>query len=176
MAAIQQVVHGTLLRDGTRTALWWDIDGEASAESSPYYLRFALVERGAEALLFPETLLDDWGREIIGLAVYAWIDANGDLFPRAEVFGRTPTGLSRQCFLRELELGFTLPCFITPQRNAPPTGIIPLDLILLTSDAITQPTRSVPPQAASGPLRRARLHWWLAPAALRASLTLADLP
>lgn len=175
MAAIQQVVRGTLLRDETRTALWWDSDGPTSAESTPYYLRFALVERGDEALLLPETLLDDWGREVTGLAVYEWIEANGDLFPRAEVFGRTLTDLPRQRFLRELELGFTLPCFVTPQRAAPPTAIIPLDLILLTSDAITRPTRTVPPPAASGPLRRARVHWWLAPNALRASLTLADL-
>lgn len=179
MAVIQQKVYGELRCEGERTALWWRekdaVTGEDSAESLPLFLRYAFVERGTEAPFFPEVVLDDWGRELTGLSAYRWIDANGDLFPRAEIFGRTLDDRPRQRFLRELEIGFPLPCYVCRRREDPLTTARGLEAILLADAACLAPVQTIPPAHITVPLRRARVRWWRIPAGQLPEFSLAAL-
>ncbi|MCA9982085.1 MAG: hypothetical protein KDD89_14675, partial [Anaerolineales bacterium] len=72
--------------------LWLELlppPAETEAEPEAVFLRYALTEMGTERPIFPAVVLDDWGRENKQLGLYHWIREEGDMFPRAEVFGYT---------------------------------------------------------------------------------------
>ena len=87
-------MKGRLLDEGSRPALLLD------ETAGPIVLRYALVRQGTEEHILPAFLLDDWGAEIKGLALYRWIEEQGDYFPRAELFGFDAGGGETQVFLR----------------------------------------------------------------------------
>ncbi len=173
MAAIRHKIVGRLLTSGDQTWLIWL---DRAALDAPFivshtlFLRYALVERGTEQPIFPELALDDWGHERTGLELYRWVEAEGDLFPRAELFGYTWHGQPIQRFLREIELGFLFPCYIYSDPAAALDAGRRLDAIILPDDTLTQTEPASPPAAFPLALRRAHVSWWRAPhAALEAT-------
>ncbi|MGH2538744.1 MAG: hypothetical protein ACRDHL_15250, partial [Candidatus Promineifilaceae bacterium] len=104
MAAARQRLGGYLLRGSAGAALILDEGGPAVMVS--YAL--PLLDSGQ---ILPELVLDDWGREIKGLALYAWLREQGQRFPRAEVFGFDSQGDALQCFVREIDLTAGLPLY-----------------------------------------------------------------
>jgi hypothetical protein len=152
---IRQPVAGKLLTDGDKAAL---LLGEPESEDQ-VYLAYALVTQGPGYQLLPASLLDDWGNEIDKLALYHWIRENGLRFPRAEVFGYSPTGKNEQYFLRDLELFARYPVYAFAESDAPVTSGLRLQAILLPEPgADAQPID--PPDEVDSPLREARVSWW----------------
>jgi len=96
---IKQHIVGTLLVAGERAAL--RLEG---GDEPVVFLAFALTTQGIAAQIIPSVLLDDWGKEIKGLALYEWVREHGLRFPRAELFGFSPDGQPAQYFLRDMEL------------------------------------------------------------------------
>lgn len=180
MAAIKHKIAGQLLTSDNQACLVWrdraTLDERARA-ADPLYLRYALVERGTEQPIFPEAVLDDWGHERTGLELYRWVEAEGDLFPRAELFGYTWEGQAIQRFLREIELGFLFPCYLYLDPAAPLDAGRLLHAIILLDDSLTQLARAEPPAHFPLALRRARVSWWRAPLAIleAAPLSLSSL-
>lgn len=76
--AVAQQVCGKLMwengaeRDGRLALLLTNSKPEPDA-ADLLVLRFALVLMGTEAHLFPSFLIDDWGGEVRGLALYDWV-------------------------------------------------------------------------------------------------------
>ncbi len=161
MQGIVQHIHGSLLTGESETAvLLHDIDPtEFTADS--LYLRFAFIIRGPEQHVFPALGLDDWGREIRGLALYRWVHEHGEQFPRAEVFGFDVDGSKTQFFLRALELYAKLPCYVYERADAPLAAGRLVQAVLLPTTDVTQPVRlSRAPQIIQRPLRAAHVSWW----------------
>lgn len=61
--------------------------------------------------LLPYTIIDDLGQQFDPPESYQWIEAHGDLYPRADAIGHLPTGEVQTVFLKELDLT-TLAVFV----------------------------------------------------------------
>ncbi len=129
-------------------------------------LRFTLILMGTEQHLFPSLLIDDWGGEVRGQALYEWVRENGNQFPRAEIFGFNQYGASVQYFLRELELYAKLPVYVYPDREAPLEAGKLLSAVLLPDKSVSVPERIKRPSHLKRPLASARVTWWQVPASL----------
>lgn len=128
-------------------------------------LRYAFVTRGPGGgdHIFPAFILDDWGREIRSLKLYQWVRANGEQFPRAEIFGYEQDGRETQCFLRELEHYARLPCYAyRSEEKAIPSGHL-IQAILLPDSTAKEPQKITRPADLQPPLRSARITWWRVP-------------
>ncbi len=169
--AVAQQVCGKLMwengaeRDGRLALLLTNSKPEPDA-ADLLVLRFALVLMGTEAHLFPSFLIDDWGGEVRGLALYDWVRENGNHFPRAEIFGFNRYGASVQYFLRELELYARLPAYVYPSRETPLEKGHQLSAILLPNAAVTTPEKIKRPSQLQRPLASAHVTWWQVPATL----------
>lgn len=167
MRVIQQKVRGRMVGDGVfwlRTKadrVGGDVDVSESAGVS--YLRYAFVTRGSELAVYPSSMLDDWGNEIRKLELYAWVEENGDAFPRGEIFGLDHGGKETQIFLRDLELAYRYLAVVAPSREAVIADCVPLHHILISNPAVSDPARCKVPSAVTTPLRRARIKWWDVP-------------
>ncbi len=167
---IQQAVGGRLFTGAADGVLLLDPEGPPAV-----YLRFALVTLGPEEEIFPAFVLDDWGNEIAGPRLYAWIRQEGERFPRAELFGLDAGGRLEQCFLRELELHVKLPCYATldPAAGMPPG--VRLRAIALREPGVDPPAATTPPPLPP-PLPWARVAWWRASAEAIQALGYAPVP
>lgn len=132
---------------------------EESADLSPLFLRFALTLRGTESLFFPAFLLDDWGTEIGGLTLYQWLHEQGERFPRATVFGYEQGGAEGQLFVRELELGYKLPCFLYPTSHTPLVEGRVVDEVISAETTISKTGQIKPSAELPFALRHARVQW-----------------
>lgn len=158
MAAIKQRINAKLIKVGDRAVLLLD------DQTLPVYLCYALIVRESEVEIYPESLLDDWGHEIKSLYLYEWIQENGLLFPRAEIFGFDSSGKRKQCFLRELDLMARYPCYALEGIRTPLSAGVFIEAILIPSRHIIQPKRIKRPHEIEGPLRDALVSWWQVPA------------
>lgn len=169
--AVAQRVSGRLLwenevkRNGRSALLLTNPKPEADAVDL-LFLRFAFVVMGTEAPLFPSFLIDDWGGEVRGTAVYQWVKENGNQFPRAEIFGFDGQGNEVQRFVRELELYAKPPCTAYPDRETPLAKGTPVHAILLPEAGIAEPVKIKRPLNLKRPLSAARVTWWQVPPAL----------
>lgn len=169
--AVGQRVSGRLLvetgegEDGRFALLLTDPKPETDAGET-LILRFALILMGTEHHLFPSLLIDDWGGEVRGLALYDWVRENGNQFPRAEIFGFNRYGASVQYFLRELELYAKLPAYVYPDRETPLEEGKLLSAILLPDAAVRVPEKIKRPSHLKRPLASARVSWWQVPTTL----------
>jgi hypothetical protein len=126
--AIKQKVQG-VLQDGEPGVLVLD----EAADS--VYLVYAFVTLETEQHILPAFLLDDWGNEIKGLDLYEWVEENGIYFPRAEIFGFSPTGQEIQIYLRELDLMARYPCYAYLEAGSPIASGHLLESIYLPDEA-----------------------------------------
>jgi hypothetical protein len=155
MAVPFQIVRGRTVIDDERALLLLD-------ESSEVYLRFALVELNSGAHVFPESILDDWGKEIRNFQIYHWLGENGIYFPRAELFGYGPDDKPVQRFIRELDLTRRYPCYVYLNRSDPLSkGIIISDGVLVTR-GLPDPDLISTPANLSELLKDAAIRWWSA--------------
>ena len=166
--AVGQRVSGRLLweneaRPDGRLALLLVHHKPGPDDTDLLYLRFAFVIMGTEAHLFPSFLIDDWGREVRGQALYTWVKENGNHFPRAEIFGFDQPGNSVQYFVRELELYAKLPAYVYPDRSIAVTEGKLLSAILLPDESVTVPEKIKRPSHLKRPLASARVTWWQVP-------------
>lgn len=165
MKAVKQHIHGQIMQaNGRAVLLLLDPKPEATTAVS-LYLRYALVVMGPEDHVFPALLLDDWGNEVRGLAIYQFVRDHGDDFPRAEVFGFDPDGSETQLFLRSLELHMRWPCYVYNSADAPLAEGLRLHAILLPTEGVTAPQPIHRPEAEQieRPLRGAQVQWWQVP-------------
>lgn len=123
-------------------------------------LRLGFILRGSEDVLFPESLLDDWGHELGAPALYDWVNDNGIHFPRAEIFGTDLTGRPGQCFVRELDLVAGCACFAYEADDAPLASGTRLTAILIPRAGTGIPDRLAAPVNVTGPLAMAAVSWW----------------
>ncbi|MGD2078864.1 MAG: hypothetical protein PVH18_10800 [Chloroflexota bacterium] len=130
-------------------------------EGRRYTLRLGLVVRGAEEIVLPEILLDDWGHQIGGLALYQWVEQNAPHFPRAELFGFDLRGQDRQYFIRDLDLTAKYACYLYEAPSSAIADGTQLTSILLPVAHPGQRARTEPPADVSFPLANADLRWWL---------------
>ena len=157
MSVHKQKINGDLLTDGERATILLDESGET------IFLRFALVDQAASNHLLPEVLLDDWGSEIRGPAIYEWIEENGLYFPRAEVFGFDLNGREKQFFIREIDLMVRYPCYAySPPDLGLSAGRL-IEAILMPGEKGGQSQRIKRPAGIEGPLVNSALSWWLIP-------------
>ncbi|GMQ77630.1 MAG: hypothetical protein BMS9Abin02_0118 [Anaerolineae bacterium] len=155
MAVPLQIVSGRTVIDDDRALILLDDSGEV-------YLRFALVELNSGAHVFPESILDDWGKEIRNFQIYRWLGENGIYFPRAELFGYGPDDKPVQKFIRELDLTRRFPCYVYLNRSDPLSkGIIISDGVMETS-GFPGPILIPNPENLSGLLKDAAIRWWSA--------------
>lgn len=177
MKAIREHVHGTLLTAGDRTALLLKNSEPEEETADSLFLRFAFVTQGPEEHLLPAFLLDDWGGEIKGLALYEWVAEFGPQFPRAELFGFMANGQAAQRFLREFELYVRLPCYAYPRKETPLTEGRIVEVILLPDMNVLTPQKISRPSHLKRPLRSAKVSWWqVNPATTAFDFTLLDAP
>lgn len=160
MKIIKQRVAGVLIADGGRVALRLE-DG-----SQEVYLTYALTTQGIAARVIPGVLLDDWGKQITGLSLYAWVRENGLRFPRAEVFGYTPDGENVQYFLRDMELFAAYPVYASTDSAAPIAQWLPLRAVVIANVSLSVPQSVEVPATIEGPLRNADVNWWHVPLVL----------
>ncbi len=156
MKIIRQSVAGKLLTDDGKTAL---LLGDPESDDQ-VYLAYALITQGPAHQLLPALLLDDWGNEISKLELYHWIHENGPRFPRAEVFGYSPSGKSEQFFLRDLEPFAKHPVYAFADLDAPVSSGIRLQAILVAALDVTDVQPIDPPAEVKPPLREASVSWW----------------
>lgn len=177
--AVGQQVWGKLLQEtaggnGRSALLLVDPKPEGESEQT-LILRLAFVVMGTEVPLFPSFLVDDWGGEVRGTAVYSWVRENGNQFPRAEIFGFDRQGNSVQYFVRELELYARLLCFAYSNQQTPLADGQLVHAILLPDAAVHQPEKIKRPSAIKRPLASARVTWWQVPTDLtRFNFSLLD--
>lgn len=151
-----QEIKGTLFVRGDSAVILADQD------KLDIFLKFALIEAASGSHLLPESLVDDWGKEITGLELYTWIIENGQYFPRAEVFGLGTDGQPMQRFLRELEINTSYPCYVySKPDNAVETGKL-LAGIILPDRTLEEARASCKPAWAVGLLGNADVQWWCA--------------
>jgi hypothetical protein len=154
MEPLTQQIRGTLYQRDEKIALLLDNAGPT------LFLRFAFIVQGTEKLIFPALALDDWGRERNTLALYRWVYEEGQRFPRAEVFGFTPSGQETQLFLRDLEIFFKYPCYVYPERKAPVSAGLRVEAIFAKAEEGTAETAEVEvPAQVNWPLRHAAVNW-----------------
>lgn len=156
MRIIKEPVPGILVVDQELVALRLDSTDPVRL----VYLSYALVTRGPEHQILPSVLLDDWGMEIGRLDLYRWIEENGQMFPRAEVFGTDPFGVKTQYFLRDLELSAKYPLYAFAERNAASASAARVNAILIPDDLTDEPQRITRPSDIKPPLRKADVEWW----------------
>ncbi len=130
---------------------------------NPVFLRLAFVTRGTGGNVFPAFVLDDWGREVRGIKLYEWVKANGEQFPRAEIFGYEEDGRETQCFLRELELYARLPAYLYKDKTQSVQEGTIIHSILLPANSIDTPNKITKPSEINFPLRAAHVNWWQIP-------------
>jgi hypothetical protein len=148
----------------------------AEGETVPtQYLRFAIPEMGPERPIFPAVVLDDWGQERAGMSLYRWVREEGDMFPRAEIFGYTADGVPEQAFLRDLELHFAYPVRVYPTIDTPLAEGVWLTQVVVVNTAVATPQPSTTPDPThwptthplpTFPFNHAKLTWWQIPPAL----------
>lgn len=165
MRAISHRVQGELIeQDGKNVLILHDAKPDKEADSL-LYLRYAFVRRGPEEHVFPAFLLDDWGAEVRGLKLYRFFKEHAEAFPRAEIFGFEADGHETQCFLREFEIYFKLPCYVYQARSDGVELGKQLDAILLQDSSVSEPTQVKRPSShnITHPLNRAAVTWWQVP-------------
>ena len=167
-------VYGQLIeRNGRYALLLTDPQPDLPSDAS-LYLRYALITAGREEPIFPAELLDDWGTPIKGLKIYRWIRQFGNEFPRAEVFGTDRRGKETQCFLRDIEIYFKLPCYAYVNKQQAISEGVKIEAILLPTavsspQKIDKPTTWPAPKQGKGPkywqrpLKSSAVRWWLVP-------------
>lgn len=152
---IKELVYGKLVGEEDGPVLRLD----AEEAGHHVYLAYALVTQGPGHHVLPSVLLDDWGNEIEQLRLYDWIKENGMRFPRAEVFGKTPSGQSVQYFLRDLELFGKYPVYVFAADDAPDSSGTLLPTIVIVEEDADSPEPGGPPDWVSGRLRSAQVEW-----------------
>ncbi len=155
---IKELVYGKLVGEEGKPMLRLD----AEDRGNHVYLAYALVTQGPGHHVLPSVLLDDWGNEIEQLRLYDWIKENGLRFPRAEIFGKSPSGKSVQYFVRDLELFGKYPVYAFATDDAPDSSGILLQDIAIVDDEAGPPEPASPPDWVSGQLQSARVEWWRA--------------
>jgi len=155
MGVIRQRIHGALLKDSDRLALFLEKD------QGSLYLSYALEVKATGQHILPESLLDDWGHEITGLSIYSWIRENGPQFPRAELFGFILSGEPRQYFLRELELASRYACYVYSEKQAPVADGILVDTVFISDDGVEKSKRLHCLGDVPSPLNQTKVTWWL---------------
>ncbi len=158
MAAIREFIQARIFTFGGRTGLL------LTDNAAAIILRYALVIRGSDVLFFPESLLDDWGHEVNSLELYEWIQENGILFPRAELFGIDKDGNPSQHFIREVDLVAPVHSFVFEEPNDPLSAGVQVDVVLVRDFQVTRPILSHRPPGIKGPMRRAKVRWCRVPA------------
>jgi hypothetical protein len=165
MKPIQQKLSGKLFVDGARSALWLALAEDGiSAENYPIqptelFARYALVQYGSEAPLFPAFLLDDWGNELKGAKLYGWIQRQGHLYPRSEIFGYDLYGRETQRFVKEIEIHDPCYCYIYSDRQASIADGTLINTIIVANAATNKTTPIQPPAMIGAPLRTVRANW-----------------
>lgn len=163
MKAVKQRVQGQLLAANGRFALLLQ-NIQPEPDAAPLiYVRYAFITLGVEEHIFPAFLLDDWGNEIKGLALYDWVAEFAPQFPRAELFGFDESGQETQLFLRELEQYAKWPCYAYPTADASIAEGVLIEAVLLPDETVTEPTKVKRPSWVERPLRQAQVQWWQVP-------------
>lgn len=157
---IKEKITGHLLIDDEHIALVL----ANSEDQNIVYVTYALYTMGVEAHVLPAVVLDDWGNEIRGMALYRWFREYGERFPRAEVFGVAPDGTETQYFLRDLELYSKFPVYAFEDKESPVSTGVLIEAIIHLDSRVPHPQSSEPPPSVQFPLREARVSWWAAPA------------
>ena len=157
MAAIKEIIKARIFTSGERTGLLLTDKVRALT------LCYALVVRDSDELFFPESLLDDWGHEVNSLELYGWVQENGMLFPRAELFGFEKSGYPSQHFMREIDLVAPFLCFVFEQPDNPLSAGIQVDAVLVGDSQVERPVHGKPPPGIKEPMRRAGVSWWRVP-------------
>lgn len=160
MKFIKQRMAATLLADGPWVALRLHEEGP---EEEAVYLAFALTTQGIAAQIVPAVLLDDWGKEIKGLALYDWVQEHGWRFPRAELFGVSPHGEAVQYFLRDMELLAPWVVYAAADKSQPIGGWWLVQAVLIPDETLFAPESAGAPAGLTGPLKGARVSWWRVP-------------
>ncbi|UCG23452.1 MAG: hypothetical protein JSW55_15065 [Chloroflexota bacterium] len=155
MSSIALPVEGVLYARGERMAFM------LRPGDKRHVIRLGFILRGAEEVLFPESLLDDWGHEISTVELYDWARENGPHFPRAEIFGFDLTGAPGQCFVREVDLMAGYACYHFEMPSAAMTSGARLDAILLPEPGSGRPRRLRTPAGVETPLADASVEWWV---------------
>lgn len=157
MATIfKEPVAGNIVVDSSKVA----IRLLNNASEQRVFLAYSLVTQGPGLQILPTTLLDDWGNEIRPPKLYHWIKENGLHFPRAEVFGQTPTGAPVQYFLRDLELFGKYPLYAyNHQDESDALGLL-VNAILIPEEGTGAPYQIEPPEGIGALLRQAQITWW----------------
>ena len=179
MRPIRHKVQGNLFQDDAQAALWLWRDGDIVPDGmmpKTLYLRYALIVRGVEQPFFPAELLNDWGETLRGTKVYRWLRENGELHPRAELFGYDAQGNEMQYFARDLEIFWKTPCFAFLDAKLPLTERVLVEHVLVSDASATTLTQTKRPAHIKLPLRRASVKWWRIPPAKLATFQLTDLP
>lgn len=155
MSAMEPV-QGTIIREGEKHALrLLGVDAKSTV-----YLSYALVTQGPEWQILPSFLLDDWGNRIDGPALYDWVRDNGLMFPRAEVFGHSPSGEPVQYFLRDLELFGKYPVYAFAAEDASPSSGVLLQAILIPDEEVVSAVPAQPAVESGALLYGAQISWW----------------
>jgi hypothetical protein len=163
MKIIKQHVHGKLFSGDGRNALFLINANPETETAESLYLCFALTVQGPEDHILPAVVKDDWGNERRDLSVYTWLEDEGHLFPRSELFGYDPDGTETQCFLRAIELYARLPCYVFLAKAAPVMDGFLLDAVLLPDDSVNAPQKTTRPSQLVRPFANAAVNWWLVP-------------
>jgi hypothetical protein len=158
--SIKQHVYGSLLSEGGRHGLLLEDERPSLETADSLYLRYAIKTLGTEKPVLPAFVLDDWGGEIKGLELYAWLREFGDQFPRAELFGFDLSGQEIQYFLRELELFGRPLCYAYPAKNTSLADGMLIETIMLPDSSVTGPSKIRRPSHIGRPLASARVAWW----------------
>jgi hypothetical protein len=165
LQAVGQRISGKLLEyDNARGLVVHDLKHAQTAQDL-LILRYAFVTRGRDGgdHIFPAFILDDWGREIRLLKLYHWVRENGERFPRAEIFGYEQDGRQTQCFVRELELYATFPCYVFLKAEEPVSDGRLISAIFLPDASVKEVRKIRKPSDIQPPLRTARVTWWEIP-------------
>ena len=160
MKFIKQPIPATLLADGDWVAVRLQAD---EPEAERVYLAYALTTQGIAAQIVPAVLLDDWGKEIKGLALYEWVSEHGWRFPRAELFGVSPHGQQEQYFLRDMELESPYVVYGAVDKALPIADWARVQAVLISDEALFAPEPTDVPPDMTGPLRASRVSWWRVP-------------
>lgn len=70
----------------------------------PIFLRPGYKLWDAPDYLLPHTVVDDIGQEFGEPEIFEWLETQGDLFPRSDVFGYLPLGGERGVVVKALDL------------------------------------------------------------------------
>lgn len=157
MSVISQKINGLLLYKDDVAAVF--LDDSASAVT----LALGLYEKDSDAVILPESILDDWGHEISPSSLYEWLQENGDQFPRAEVFGQDLEGKTIQRFLREIELVGKFPCFAYKPDKKCTKQWIRMRAIIILNTKIVDVQNIQRPQDIDSLLAIAKVSWWASP-------------